>query len=105
MSSDLCRRKIAAQFVPKVMREEQMERRVTVAMELREKFFQELEFLKKIVTGDTTWAYLFDPETKQQSSQWKLLGSPRPKKARRSWSTKNVMLHVTLFLLPGSGSP
>ena len=37
MSSDLCRRKIAAQFVPKVMREEQMERRVTVAMELREK--------------------------------------------------------------------
>ena len=27
--------------------------------------------LKKVITGDESWVYGYDPETKQQSSQWK----------------------------------
>jgi hypothetical protein len=34
------------------------------------------EFLLKIITGDEMWVYKPDPETKQQSSQWKSLLSP-----------------------------
>jgi hypothetical protein len=36
-----------------------------------------------VITGDETWVYAYDPETKTQSSQWKSPRSPRPKKARQ----------------------
>ena len=51
-------------------------------------------FLKTIVTGDETWAYVYDVETKAWSSQWVGQGSPRPKKARMSRSNMKVMLVV-----------
>jgi hypothetical protein len=40
-------------------------------------------FLSRVITGDITWAYCYDPKTKQQSSQWKSPSSPRLKKARQ----------------------
>jgi len=33
-------------------------------------------FLKNVVTGDETWVYGYDVETKMQSSQWMGKGSP-----------------------------
>jgi len=33
-----------------------------------------------MVTMDETWLYYYDPETKQQSMEWRHSGSPRPKK-------------------------
>ncbi|GFV26862.1 putative transposase [Trichonephila clavipes] len=44
--------------------------------------------MKLIITRDESWVYGYDPETKQQSSQWKTPGSPRPKKA---WQIKNTL--------------
>jgi len=38
------------------------------------------KFLKNIITGDETWVYGYDVETKMHSSQWMGKGSPRPKK-------------------------
>jgi len=32
-----------------------------------------------LVTMDETWLYHYDPETKQQSMEWRHSGSPRPK--------------------------
>ncbi|GFW64306.1 mariner Mos1 transposase [Trichonephila clavipes] len=55
------------------------------------------KFLKKIITGDETWVYGYDPETKQQSSQWKFLSEPRPKKARQSRSNIKSMLIVFFY--------
>jgi len=31
---------------------------------------------------DETWLYRYDPETKQQSMEWRHSGSPRPQKFR-----------------------
>jgi hypothetical protein len=39
-------------------------------------------FLDRIITTDETWFHSCDPETKQQSRQWKNIDSPRPKKAK-----------------------
>ena len=50
--------------------------------------------LKKVITGDESWVYGYDPETKQQSSQWKYPDEPRPKKARQSRSNVKLMLIV-----------
>jgi len=39
-------------------------------------------FFNKIITGDETWCLAFDPETKQESSEWVGETSPRPKKLK-----------------------
>jgi len=45
--------------------------------------------------GDETWFYVYDPETRVQSSQWKSPSSPRVKKARQSRS--NIKVVMTVF--------
>lgn len=40
----------------------------------------EINICSKIITGDKTWAYGYDIETKVQSSQWKQPAEPRTKK-------------------------
>jgi len=37
------------------------------------------DFLPRLVTKDETWLYHYDPETKQQSMEWRHSGSPHPK--------------------------
>jgi hypothetical protein len=39
-------------------------------------------FLNKIITGDETWCFACDPETKRQSSEWVGETSPQPKKLK-----------------------
>jgi len=40
------------------------------------------DFLWRLVTMGETWLYHYDPETKQQSTEWQHSGSPCPKKFR-----------------------
>ena len=53
-----------------------------------------------VITGDESWVYGYDPETKQQSSQWKIPTSPRPKKARQVKSNLKSMI-ITFFDIKG----
>jgi len=39
-------------------------------------------FLKRFVTGDETWIHHYDPESKQQSMQWKQLVLQAPGSSR-----------------------
>ena len=57
---------------------------------------EEPDFLGKVITGDETWVFQYDLETKRQSLQWKTAASPRPKKARMSKSKIKMML-ITFF--------
>jgi hypothetical protein len=34
--------------------------------------FDDATFLSRVITGDKGWIYGYEPETKQQSSQWKM---------------------------------
>jgi len=51
------------------------------------------DFLSLLVTMDETW---FDPETKQQSMEWRHSGSPRPapKKIRVQKSAGKVLASI-----------
>jgi hypothetical protein len=49
-----------------------------------------------VITGDESWGFQFDPQTKRQSMQWQTPSSPRLKKARMSRSKIKSML-VVLF--------
>ena len=50
--------------------------------------------LRRYVTMDETWAHHFDPETKQQSKQWKHVTSPTPVKFRKIASAGKVTASV-----------
>ncbi|GFX65455.1 mariner Mos1 transposase [Trichonephila clavipes] len=71
--------------------------RSSLAMRTRlHKASDDPEFMKLIITGDESWVYGYDPETKQQSSQWNTSGSTRSKKARQVRSEIKVMLIALL---------
>ena len=60
--------------------------------ELKEHLEIDPDLFLKVITGDESWCCAYDPETKQQSSEWKSSNSPRPKKARRVKSDVKMML-------------
>ncbi|VVC27584.1 Winged helix-turn-helix DNA-binding domain [Cinara cedri] len=84
LSEDLGVRRVAAKFVPRLLTEQQKQGRVESCTSLKEEFQNDPNFFSKVITGDKSWCYVYDPETKQQSSQWKTPASPHPKKARQT---------------------
>jgi len=84
--------RIAAKFVPRLLTPEQKEHHIAVCQEFRQNALDDPSFMSRVITGDESWVYGYDPETKQQFSQWKSPGSPRPKKARQSHSVTKSML-------------
>jgi hypothetical protein len=66
-------RRIAAKFVPRLLTNDQKQRGVNLYLELREKADEDPTCISRIITGDESWIYEYgyDPERKQQSSQWK----------------------------------
>jgi hypothetical protein len=94
LTEDLGMRRVAATFVPKLLSPEQQQLHLEVDM--LECANRDPEFLKTVITGDESWVYGYDPETKVQLSQWKHPTSPRPpKKARRVRSNVKVILTVS----------
>ncbi|XP_018346773.1 PREDICTED: histone-lysine N-methyltransferase SETMAR-like [Trachymyrmex septentrionalis] len=87
-------KRVAAKFVPKLLNFDQKQHRVDIAQELLNEVNNDPELLKTVITGDETWVYGYDVETKAQSSQWKLLEEPRPKKIRQVRSNVKVLLTV-----------
>ena len=84
---------LVQKFVPRLLTPEQKEHRVAIGKELRQRAVGDPSFMSRVITGDERWVYGYYSETKQQSSQWKSQGSPRPKKARqRLSSTKSVLI-------------
>jgi hypothetical protein len=80
--------------VPRLLSDDQKAHHVSVCRELKQQARDDPNFISSIITGDETWVYGYDPETKQQSSQWNSPNSPRPKKARQVRSNVKSMLIV-----------
>ena len=78
--------------VPKLLMEQHKELHVEITQDMLDCTNNDLEFMKTIITGNDTWVYGYHPESKFQSSQWKHLESPRPKKAQQVCSNVKVML-------------
>ena len=95
MVEDFGYRKVCAKWVPRQLTPDLKERRVEVCSDLLEAFeANEDTFFSDLVTGDETWVYLYDPETKAQSMEWRHTSSPRPKKFKSQRSAQNVMVTV-----------
>ena len=80
LKEDLGKRKLCARFVPHFLTPEQREDQVTSCQDIIAMADADKHFFNKIITGDETWCFANDPETKRQSSEWVGETSPRPKK-------------------------
>ncbi|KAF2367618.1 Serine incorporator/TMS membrane protein [Trinorchestia longiramus] len=75
--------KLSARWVPRLLRPDQQESRADLSMEILNKWDENPElFLQRIVTGDETWLYQYDPEDKTQSKQWLPRDGNGPAKAK-----------------------
>jgi len=87
--------RVSVTFVPRLLTDDQKENRIEISQELLANANGRENFLKNIITGDETWVYGYDVETKLQSSQWMGKGSPRrppppaPKKRSTDKSVKD----------------
>ena len=70
VKEDLGKRKLCARFVPQSLTPEQREDRVTSCQDTIAMADVVNNFLNKIIDGDETWCFAYDPETKRQSSEW-----------------------------------
>ena len=84
-------RRLKSRLVPKFLNFFEKERRVKTCEAMLSDY---QDVYKQIITGDETWVYAYDPETTDQSSEYREKGEPRPKQPRQSRSKIKVMLTV-----------
>jgi len=90
-------RKLSAKWVQKCLNADQKRQRCQSSEQLVESFRRDPnDFPSRLVTMDKTWLYHYDPETKQQSMEWRHSGSPRPKKFRVQKSAGKVLALIFL---------
>ena len=95
LHEDLGMRKLSARWVPHRLSPEQMQARVKFAQLMLAKFDGgRSKLVNNILTGDETWVYFYDPETKEQSRQWVTREEDAPLKFRRERTVGKVMADV-----------
>ena len=70
-------RRVAAKLVPKELNFMQKRDRVVIAKDMISKAESDSTFIKRIITGDETWIYEYDTQSRHQASEWKTSNEPR----------------------------
>ena len=96
LNKDLSMNKVCARWNPRLLTENEKERRVVESREFLPKNQRDPTFLDRIITVDETWLHYYDPEDKRQSFVWKTAQSPPPKKAKVTKSMGKNMFIVFL---------
>ena len=96
LSGDLGLSKLLTRWVPKELREDQMLQRADLSFALLTRIeADEVNFFEQCVTGDETWIYQYDPESKIQSEQPLPGVSAEPVKSKAKRPVQKVV--VTVF--------
>lgn len=91
ITDDLKMRKLCCRVVPKVLTAEQKNTRVRVCEDWRD---TDNEWLNRVITGDESWFYEYDPSNRRASMSWMKKNEPRVKKAKMSKSKIKSLLIV-----------
>lgn len=101
LHENLGMRKLCAKMVPKVLTPEQKHLRFSIAQDMLDRIAEEgTDWMSSVITGDESWVFEYDPETKRQSAQWTGPGEKRPTKARMSKSKVKSLL-IAFFDIRG----
>jgi histone-lysine N-methyltransferase SETMAR len=82
MCDDLEKKKMCPKFVPHLLAPEQKTLRIESCGNFVEMVEKDENMLSKIVTGDETWCFMYDPMTKWQSCEWVSPKKLKPSKVR-----------------------
>jgi len=93
MTFELGMQKICVKMVPKILTNEQKENRRNVCLELLERIENDKTFFKYVITGDETWIFEYDPDTKRQSSEWHTSNSDNTIVSSLNDSEKGFIVH------------
>ena len=66
LTEELAMKKFCAKFVPKNLTIEQKDNRTDLCLHLLEWIQSDRNFLKNVITGDETWIFEYNPETKRK---------------------------------------
>ena len=97
-------RKLFSRWVPYNLTEEHRKQRVAISRIHLERFEKQgNDFLQRIVAGDETWVYSFEPELKQQVSVWRgeSFGTGEVKLPQRAKQSQFKVLHIIFFDFAG----
>ncbi|UYV76065.1 hypothetical protein LAZ67_13002368 [Cordylochernes scorpioides] len=72
VTEDLKLKKTPAKFIPRFLTNEQKLCRLATCEDMMEMTRTDPEWKDKIITGDETWVYGYDPETKPQTAEWRV---------------------------------
>ena len=87
--------KVCARWVPQMFTQEHKEHSTQVCQDVLNQYKAEGDsFLDHIITGDETWCHHYEPESKQQSMEWRLMNFPSKKKCKTLPSLGKVMCTV-----------
>ena len=87
--------KISSRWIPRLLSPEQKWHRVECSQALLGRYnTKPNDFESRLITGDETWLYQYDPTTKQESMQWQRVGDPAPVKCKAQKSAGTVMAVV-----------
>ena len=90
-------RKVCVRWMPHLLTDKQKQSRVRLASQVIENYDKcDPRCLEEIVTGDETWIYHFQPDSKAKNKVWVSSEGDRPVIARRC-KTSNRMLYAIFF--------
>jgi hypothetical protein len=79
---DLKKKKVCSRFVPHLLTPEQKHQRAASYAEFLEMIDDARDVLNRIVAGNKSWCFMYDPETKRQSATWLSPKKPKAQKVR-----------------------
>ena len=85
---------LCARFVPHSLTPVQEEDRITSCLDIIAMTDANKHFLNNTLTGEETWCFACDSETKRQSSEWNGETFPRPRKLKFQRSRFKTMLII-----------
>lgn len=94
LKDELKLKRVKARLVPKTLNFLEKENRINICKTMLSDY---QGVMNRIITGDETWIYAYDPETTDQSSEYRAKGEPRPRRSRRSRSKIKVLLTVFFY--------
>ena len=65
LTEELGMQRVTAKFVARILTADQKQQRVNDCTELRQLASDDETFLSRVITGDESWIYGYDPETKR----------------------------------------
>ena len=85
-------RKICAKVVPRNLTEQLRDARLSVCTDMLEQVEADPELMDRVINGDESWLFQYDPETKCQSLDWRSKKSQTLKKPSMAKSKEKCML-------------